>query len=71
MRHDRAAFLAQAGLVEPAHEPSVEQGGRAEDLVDGDDAGAADSRHDDMAVARDARFGLGQLGIDGHATPPC
>src|SRR3972149_3827007 len=35
MRHHRAAFLAQAGLVEPAHEPPVEQGGRAEDLVDG------------------------------------
>ena len=40
--HDGPRLLGEADLVEPAHAEPVEHGGGADDLGDGDDAGAAD-----------------------------
>ena len=45
VRDDRAALLAQPGLVERGDVVAVEQGGGGEDLADGDDTGATDAGH--------------------------
>ncbi len=61
----RPALLAEPGLVEAAHVLAVQERGRAQDLVDGDDAGAADPHHVQReAVGRDLEDGLGHLGLE-------
>ena len=63
--HDGPALLGQPRLVEPAHVAAVQHGRRAQDLVDRDDAGAADAHHvQGEAVARHAQHRLGQLGLE-------
>jgi hypothetical protein len=70
--HHRPALLAEPGLVEPAHMPAVQHRGGAEDLVHGDDAGAADAHHVEReALARHLQRGLGQVGVErGHPPLP-
>src|SRR5436190_23587274 len=63
MRDDGTALLTQARLVEAQEVPAVEQGGGAENLVHGHDAGTADAHHEDARVARHLQRGLGQLPI--------
>ena len=40
---DRSTFLAQAGLVQRAHMETIQRRRRAQHLIRGDDAGAADA----------------------------
>src|SRR5881628_395245 len=63
MRDDGAAFLGEARLVEAADVPAVEERGRAEDLVDGHDAGPTDPHHEHVALARNAQRRLGKRAI--------
>ena len=55
--HDRAALLAEAGLVELGHVQAVDQRRHADHLADGHDAGAADSHHPEreLRVAEEAQ----------------
>jgi hypothetical protein len=52
---DRASLLREAGHVDDSDALAVEVGGHAEDAADGDDAGAADPRDDDVVGLCDRR----------------
>ena len=65
----RAAFLRQAGQIERAGRQALQMRGHRDQSADGDDAGAADARHQQPIGLRgrgDRRFG--QVG---DASPPC
>src|SRR5207253_9212360 len=61
---DGAALLGEPGLVEAAHVLASGQGGGAEELVHGDDAGPADAQHTDRGLRRDPERGVGQGALD-------
>ncbi len=55
VRGDRPGLLREPGLVDAVHRAPVADGRRAEHLVDGDDAGAADAGQEHVAAGRAAR----------------
>ena len=60
---DGAGLLRQAGLIEPADVAAVEHRRGAEDLGDGDHAGAADAgqAHGESSVGTIPRSGVGEI----------